>query len=78
MMAGAATATPEIVHTAIDAIVAGPDADGSWRSVCNGTPETPAPNCPYPLESVSGRSTSSLMRRLKTAGTAPRNLSSST
>jgi len=36
----------ELVHSDINAIIAGPDADGSWRSMCPGT------DCPYPLESV--------------------------
>jgi hypothetical protein len=40
----------ELVHSDINAIIAGPDADGSWRSVCPDPDGTKG--CPYPLESV--------------------------
>ncbi len=49
------TPSGELVHTDINAIIAGPDADGSWRSVCNGSNDSPATSCPYPLESVGKR-----------------------
>lgn len=52
------TAGNELVHSDINAIIAGPDADGSWNSVC------PGENCPYPLESV-GKSNPSLPNRLE-------------
>jgi len=43
------TATGEIVHSEINAIVAGPDPDGSWKTKC------PGADCPYPLEKVGIR-----------------------
>ena len=46
MVTGADGRTGELVHSDINAIIAGPDADGTWRSKC------PGPDCPYPLESV--------------------------
>jgi hypothetical protein len=48
------TTSGELVHSDINAIIAGPDADGSWRSVCAGSPG-PDSDCPYPLESVGKR-----------------------
>ena len=48
----------ELVHSDINAIIAGPDADGSWNSVC------PGENCPYPLESV-GNNNPQLPNRLE-------------
>ena len=46
----------EIVHSEINAVVAGPDPDGTWYQACaGGAPGSPAPNCPYPLESVGKR-----------------------
>jgi hypothetical protein len=62
-----------IVHSDINAIIAGPDADGSWKSLC---PEPRKPgqkfdgtvgqwtDCPYPLERV-GRNNPSLPDRLE-------------
>jgi hypothetical protein len=47
MVTGADGRTGELVHSDINAIIAGPDADGTWNSVCNGTDN---PACPYPLE----------------------------
>jgi hypothetical protein len=41
----------EIVHSDINAIIAGPDPDGSWKSQCPG----PASKCPYPLEQKNQR-----------------------
>jgi hypothetical protein len=38
------TASGELVHSDINAIIAGPDEYGSWRGVC------PGADCPYPLE----------------------------
>jgi len=46
MVTGADGRTGELVHSDINAIIAGPDDDGTWRSKC------PGPQCPYPLESV--------------------------
>jgi hypothetical protein len=48
----------ELVHSDINAIIAGPDADGSWYSKC------PGPDCPYPLESV-GKKNPQLPNRLE-------------
>ncbi len=42
----------EIVHSEINAVVAGPDPDGTWYGQCPGS------NCPYPLESVGKRNPS--------------------
>jgi len=53
----------EIVHSDIHAIVAGPDADGSWKSVCPDGNAFEGP-CPYPLESV-GKRNPSLPNRLE-------------
>lgn len=62
-----------IVHSDINAIIAGPDTDGSWKSLC---PEPLKPgekfdrptdewkDCPYPLERV-GRHNPSLPNRLE-------------
>ncbi|MEJ2176112.1 MAG: hypothetical protein P8Y76_14745 [bacterium] len=44
-----ACAANEIVHSEINALVAGPDADGSWHSKC------PGADCPYPLERIGKR-----------------------
>jgi len=52
------TAAKELVHSDINAIIAGPDADGTWNSKC------PGDDCPYPLESV-GKSNPSLPQRLQ-------------
>jgi hypothetical protein len=52
------TAAGELVHSDINAIIAGPDADGSWNSMCPGS------NCPYPLESV-GKQNPQVPERLK-------------
>jgi len=52
------TATGELVHSDIIAIIAGPDADGTWNSVC------PGADCPYPLESV-GKNNPQLPNRLE-------------
>lgn len=67
----------EIVHSEINAIIAGPDADGSWTSKCPKKDETPPADeierkaydenfkdCPYPLERV-GRTNPSLPDRLE-------------
>jgi len=43
------TAGNEIVHSDINAIIAGPDSDGTWESKC------PGEECPYPLEKVGKR-----------------------
>jgi hypothetical protein len=43
------TASNEIVHSDINAIIVGPDTDGSWNSVC------PGGGCPYPLEGAGSR-----------------------
>jgi hypothetical protein len=53
-----------LVHSDINAIISGPDADGSWRSVCNGSEGSPAPDCPYPLESV-GKNNPQLPNRIE-------------
>jgi len=47
MVTGTDGRTGELVHSDINAIIAGPDDDGTWRGQC------PGPNCPYPLESVN-------------------------
>jgi hypothetical protein len=52
------TATGELVHSDINAIIAGPDADGTWNSLC------PGAECPYPLESV-GKKNPQLPQRLE-------------
>jgi hypothetical protein len=52
------TAGGELVHSDINAIIAGPDADGTWYSKC------PGADCPYPLESV-GKSNPQLPQRLE-------------
>ena len=54
----------QLVHSDINAIIAGPDADGTWRSVCNGSEGSPAPDCPYPLESV-GKNNPQLPNRIE-------------
>jgi hypothetical protein len=67
----------EIVHSDINAIIAGPDADGGWTSKCPKKDETPPAleaerkvydekykECPYPLEKV-GRTNPSLPDRLE-------------
>ena len=63
------TASGELVHTDINAIIAGPDADGSWRSACEDA--NPAAEghqakdaCPYPLESV-GKNNPALPNRIE-------------
>jgi hypothetical protein len=43
------TAGREIVHSEINAIVVGPDVDGTWTTVC------PGADCPYPLEDAGIR-----------------------
>ena len=51
-------ANNEIVHSEINGLIVGPDADGSWRTACaDGTRGAPDPNgdCPYPLESIGKR-----------------------
>jgi hypothetical protein len=48
----------ELVHSDINAIIAGPGDDGTWNSVC------PGANCPYPLEAV-GKSNPQLPNRLE-------------
>jgi hypothetical protein len=48
----------ELVHSDINAIIAGPDANGTWNSKC------PGADCPYPLESV-GKSNPQLPQRLE-------------
>jgi hypothetical protein len=55
----------ELVHSDINAIIAGPDADGSWYSKCpnDEDPDTPD-ECPYPLESV-GKKNPQLPNRLE-------------
>ena len=55
------TADNQLVQSPLEAIIAGPDADGSWTSVCTGT-DTSA--CPYPLESV-GKVNPTLPERLQ-------------
>jgi hypothetical protein len=51
----------ELVHSDINAIIAGPDDDGTWYSKCpNGADE----ECPYPLESV-GKKNPQLPQRLE-------------
>jgi hypothetical protein len=52
------TATNELVHSDINAIIVGPDADGTWNSKCPGL------DCPYPLESV-GKNNPVLPNRLE-------------
>jgi hypothetical protein len=56
------TTTCELVHSDINGIISGPDADGTWTSRC------PDPDgskkCPYPLESV-GKNNPSLPNRLE-------------
>jgi hypothetical protein len=46
----------KLVHSDINAIIAGPDADGTWKSKCPAPPgvehDDPENMCPYPLESV--------------------------
>lgn len=67
----------EIVHSDINAIIAGPDADGGWWSKCPRAGDTPPLEpaarkvydndykyCPYPLEKV-GRTNPSLPKRLE-------------
>ncbi|MDH3433875.1 MAG: hypothetical protein OEM60_08455, partial [Gammaproteobacteria bacterium] len=39
----------EIVHSEINGLIAGPDNDGTWKSVC------PGDDCPYPLERIGKR-----------------------
>jgi len=58
MMQCASAAACEIVHSEINGLVVGPDADGSWRSTC------PGEDCPYPLESI-GKRNPSLPNRLE-------------
>ena len=55
------TADNQLVQSPLEAIIAGPDADGSWTSVCSGD-DTSA--CPYPLESV-GKVNPTLPERLQ-------------
>jgi len=43
------SAANELVHSDLNGIIVGPDADGSWRTQC------PGANCPYPLENVARR-----------------------
>lgn len=76
MKAGAGyTETVELVHSDINAIIAGPDDDGSWTSRCpkplkpGQSLPTPQPankwdKCPYPLEKV-GHANPSLPDRLE-------------
>jgi hypothetical protein len=52
------TPSGELVHSDINAIIAGPDADGSWSSLC------PGADCPYPLESV-GKNNPQLPNRIE-------------
>jgi manganese oxidase len=47
-----------IVHSDLNAIIAGPDPDGTWNSKC------PGPSCPFPLEKV-GRQNPSVPNRLE-------------
>ncbi|HEY5644106.1 MAG TPA: hypothetical protein VIS31_14660 [Woeseiaceae bacterium] len=55
----------ELVHSDINAIIAGPDPDGSWRTACAGaSATTPKSECPYPLESV-GKNNPQLPNRLE-------------
>jgi hypothetical protein len=55
------TPSNELVHSDINAIIAGPDPDGSWRSVCADQDDDLSNGhvadalCPYPLESVGKR-----------------------
>ncbi len=69
--------TFEIVHSDINAIIAGPDDDGGWSSMCPAPGVTPPSDrtqrehydreyalCPYPLEKV-GRNNPSLPKRLE-------------
>ncbi len=44
-----------IVHSDLNAIIAGPDTDGTWNSVCPSPPVNGNPDCPYPLESTGMR-----------------------
>jgi hypothetical protein len=54
----------DLVHSDINAIIAGPDADGSWTSACaSGNADSPASDCPYPLESV-GKNNPQLPNRI--------------
>ena len=55
-------ANGNLVHSDINAIIAGPDADGSWRSVCSGGNGNP--DCPYPLERA-GKTNPQLPNRLE-------------
>jgi len=58
MVTGEDGRSGQLVHSDINAIISGPDADGSWRSVC------PGDDCPYPLESV-GRNNPQLPNRIE-------------
>jgi hypothetical protein len=48
----------ELVHSDINAIIAGPDPDGTWKLQC------PGENCPYPLENA-GKNNPTLPNRLE-------------
>ncbi|HSM31976.1 MAG TPA: hypothetical protein VK854_14855 [Woeseiaceae bacterium] len=58
MVTGTNGGSGELVHSDINAIIAGPDADGTWYSKC------PGADCPYPLESV-GKKNPQLPQRLE-------------
>ncbi|HEX9225142.1 MAG TPA: hypothetical protein VF885_00625, partial [Arthrobacter sp.] len=59
------TATRELVHSDINAIIAGPDADGTWKTKCPLPGQTgDFPDCPYPLERV-GKNNPQLPNRIE-------------
>jgi hypothetical protein len=53
----------ELVHSDINAIIAGPDPDGTWKLQC------PGENCPYPLENA-GKNNPTLPNRLEPSRTS--------